>query len=54
MHLKKQSYILHLSALLLLFAVTSCGVKPSSVEPPEGKEGSTFPRTYPAAPPTAP
>ena len=33
---------------LLCCALAGCGIKPGSVEPPEGSEGTAFPRTYPA------
>lgn len=33
-----------IGACLLLGA---CGVKPGEVSPPEGAEGSAYPRTYP-------
>jgi hypothetical protein len=33
---------------LLCFALAACGVKPGSVDPPEGAERSKFPRTYPS------
>jgi hypothetical protein len=35
-------------ALLISCTLAGCGIKPSSVEPPEGSEGTVFPRTYPA------
>ncbi len=36
-----------LTIILACCALTACGVKPSSVEPPEGAEDKTYPRTYP-------
>lgn len=36
--------------LLLLFSVfviVGCGIKPSSVEPPEDSNGTPYPATYP-------
>jgi hypothetical protein len=37
--------------LLFLFSVPlgACGIKPKSVDAPQGVEEDTFPRTYPAA-----
>ena len=37
---------------IILFAiaaslVTGCGIKPGRVDPPQGKDKDTFPRTYP-------
>ena len=29
------------------FFVTSCGIKPDSMEPPPGAEGKQYPHTYP-------
>lgn len=33
--------------LLTFLSLTACGVKPGTVEPPEGYEDVQFPRTYP-------
>ena len=32
---------------LMLLGVSACGVKPGSLEPPEGVEDNQFPRNYP-------
>lgn len=33
--------------LIVLGLLTACGIKPSSVEPPDADKGNAFPRTYP-------
>lgn len=35
------------SLLIVLGLLTACGIKPSSVEPPDADKGTAFPRTYP-------
>ena len=37
--------------VLSVLALCGCGIKPSSVEPPPGKESSSFPNQYPAPEP---
>ncbi len=38
----------HLVRLAALgFGVSACGIKPGTVDPPPGTEGTKFPRTYP-------
>ncbi|MGB0719321.1 MAG: hypothetical protein ACPGRX_02550 [Bdellovibrionales bacterium] len=32
-----------------LGALGACGIKPGEVDPPSGRDHTTFPRTYPAA-----
>ena len=32
----------------MVIGLAGCGVKPKDVEPPAGKENSSFPRTYPS------
>lgn len=39
----------YLFLYLTILALSSCGVKPAFVDPPEGAEHNTFPRTYPDA-----
>ena len=34
-------------AIILVLALSACGIKPDNVEPPSGKESSRFPHTYP-------
>ncbi|HPD82800.1 MAG: hypothetical protein R3D88_01045 [Alphaproteobacteria bacterium] len=34
--------------VLLSLPVVACGIKPSSVDAPQGEENDSFPRTYPA------
>jgi hypothetical protein len=31
----------------VILGLSACGIKPSSVEPPEGSDGSSYPATYP-------
>lgn len=42
-HLIIYSFVL----IALSTALTGCGIKPGSVEPPPGAEDRVFPRTYP-------
>jgi predicted small lipoprotein YifL len=46
---REKMTILRMTALLLLLSVplAACGIKPKSVEAPQGADKDTFPRTYP-------
>ncbi|MCB9991691.1 MAG: hypothetical protein H6867_10055 [Rhodospirillales bacterium] len=35
------------ASLCIALSLSSCGIKPDSVEPPPGAESKEFPRTYP-------
>jgi len=48
MRIKKGSLSPTLLACFVLLSLSACGVKPSSVEPPEKVQETPFPRTYPA------
>lgn len=39
---------LYLALGLLALGLASCGVKPSSVDAPQGKDKDSFPHTYPS------
>jgi len=45
--MKKLKHITYICLCVNLLMLTSCGVKPSHVEPPEGVEHDRFPHTYP-------
>ena len=36
------------SALAAAALLSACGIKPGSLEPPQGKDKNTYPRVYPA------
>lgn len=36
-----------LTIVVAALLLSSCGIKPDSLEPPPGAENKTFPRTYP-------
>lgn len=38
-----------LAILMLSVPLTACGVKPDFVDPPQGAEEVTYPRTYPTS-----
>ncbi len=45
--MKTSKNITRLCAMMAIFAVTACGIKPQDVEPPQDGAENTFPRTYP-------
>ena len=43
-----RNYRLYVVLAFLALGITSCGVKPSSVDAPQGKDRDNFPHTYPS------
>jgi len=43
-----RNYRLYIMLVFLALGITSCGVKPSSVEAPQGRDKDMFPHTYPS------
>ncbi len=43
----KKLALLNTILCISLLALAACGIKPAYVEPPQGAEHDTFPRTYP-------
>jgi predicted small lipoprotein YifL len=37
-----------LTGFLAILTLAGCGIKPGSLQPPEGADNTVFPRTYPS------
>ena len=46
--MKNNNFKLFLLVALTIVTLSACGVRPSTVDAPQGKEADKFPQTYPA------